>query len=573
MEVGRKTIFIEPITRIEGHLGVKVEVDVENRVVAEAHSTGVMFRGFEIIMEGRDPPDAIWISQRICGVCPTPHAIASATALDMALQASPPPLAVVLRNLADAFEILYDHTLHWFQLAGPDYSSTIVKDRNPSWYKEAAEYKAEHRDVHGFQTIKDIMDAMAPLAGSLWLESIKYERLAKECLVHIAGKYPHLATVVPGGITYKPTIGDLEQVLFKFLGLLPWVKRVLAIAEDMLSFLRDKGLEKAGERPANLISYGAADDPEAYNAKYEDMRDWGVKRKVSPGVIIDGELVTNNLVEIHLGVQEFVSSSFYDEWEGGEVETDPLGNSVSPRHPWNKKTIPRPMRIDWKGKYSWVTSPRWGRGGKTYVVEAGPLARMWATAASGKVEGSTGSSLKFTLPKTSFPGLPEALNAETDVEWKIPGRVNALERLRARIYYLAYMAYVAFTEILEALELMKKGKTEVFVEFKRPKWSLGVGLTEAGRGALGHWVIVRDGKIHKYQVITPSNINASPRDPEGRMGPYEEALVGTPITEEGSPDQWDGVDIVRVIRSFDPCLACGITVYAGDRRFDRVINV
>ncbi len=570
--MARKTIFIEPVTRIEGHLGVSVDIDTDKRVAVDAHSTGVMFRGFEEIMEGRDPPDAIWIVQRICGVCPTPHAVASAEALDMALKVSPPPLAILLRNLADAFEIIYDHTLHWFQLAGPDYSEAVVKERYPTWHAKAKDFRTEHRDAHGFSRVGEIMTAMVPLQGSLWLEAIGHQRTAKECLTLIAGKYPHLATVVPGGITYAPSLGRVQELLFKYISLVPWVKRLFYIAEDFLRFIETLGYEKVGERDANLISYGAADDPEVYDAKYENMAEWGVAREVTPGVVIGGKLVTNDLTEIHLGIQESVAHSFYDGWDGADVKEDPLGNEVSPLHPWNKVTKPKPAELDWAKRYSWVTSPRWFQNGGVHVVETGPLARMWTTAASRKVEGSTGKSLKFTLPKTNIVGLSPVLNAELELEWKIPKVVNVVERLRSRIYYLAYLTHVAYEELLKALSYVKAGKGEVFREFERPKWSLGVGFTEAGRGALGHWVVVKDGKLHRYQVITPSNINASPRDGEGRMGPYEEALTGTPIVEEGPPDAWDGVDIMRIIRSMDPCLACGVTMYIGDRKLEKVTD-
>ncbi len=388
----------------------------------------------------------------------------------------------------------------------------------------------------------------------------------------IAGKYPHLATVIPGGITYTPSLGRVQELVFKYLELVPWVKKLFYLAEDFLSFVEAMGYEEVGQRPANLISYGAADNPEVYDAKYENMDEWGVAREVTPGVVLDGKLVTNKLTEVHLGIQEYVSHSFYEEWDGAEVSEDPLGNQVSPRHPWNKETKPRPKELDWEGRYSWVTSPRWIRKGKAHVVETGPLARMWTTAASRKVEGSTGTSLKFSLPKTNIVGLNPALNDAMDLEWGIPKVVNVVERLRARIFYLAYLAHVAFSELLNVLAYVKDGKTEVFREFDRPDWSLGVGFTEAGRGALGHWVVVKEGKIHRYQVVTPSNVNASPRDGDGRMGPYEEALTGTPIVEEGPADSWDGVDIMRVIRSMDPCLACGVTMYVGDRRLDKVTD-
>ncbi len=569
--MAEKTIFIEPMTRIEGHLGVRVDIDTDNRIITSARSTGVMFRGFEKIMEGRDPPDAIWISQRICGVCPTPHAVASAEALDMALNASPPPLAILLRNLADCFEIIYDHTLHWFQLSGPDYSESIVKETNRSWYESASEKKAENRDLHGFETVGDIMNSMNPLEGSLWLEAIKYQRIAKECLVMISGKYPHLATVIPGGITYLPGLSDVEELLFKYLQVVPWVKKLVKIADDVLDFISEMGYEKVGERKPSMISYGAGDNPEVYDAKYENMPEWGEKREVTPGVIINGEVVTNNLVDIHLGVQEFVNHSFYEEWNSREVEKDPLGNEVAQNHPWNKDTIAKPSEIEWDERYSWVTSPRWVKDGEVHVVEAGPLARMWSTASSKKVEASTGKSLKFSLPATNIPGLG-SLNEEMELEWRIPDRVNVVERLRARIYYLAYMTSVAFGELLKLLEYMKKGETRVFSEFERPEFSLGVGMTEAGRGALGHWIVVKDGKIHRYQVITPSNFNASPEDAYGNHGPYEEALMDTPILEEKNPDEWTGVDVVRTIRSMDPCLACGVTVYSGGRKIERYLG-
>ncbi len=569
--MAEKTIFIEPMTRIEGHLGVKVDIDTDKKIITDARSTGVMFRGFENIMEGRDPPDAIWISQRICGVCPTPHAVASAEALDMALNTSPPPMAVLLRNLADCFEIIYDHTLHWFQLSGPDYSESIVKETNKSWFESATDHKAENKDLHGFETVGEIMKSMNPLEGSLWLEAIKYQRIAKECLVMISGKYPHLATVIPGGITYSPGLSDVEELLFKYLEVVPWVKKLVLIADDVLDFITEMGYEGVGERKPNMISYGAGDNPEIYDAKYENMSDWGEKREVTPGVIINGEVITNDLVEIHLGVQEFVSHSFYEDWDSAEIEKDPLGNDVALNHPWNKDTRASPSEIKWDERYSWVTSPRWVKNGDIHVVEAGPLARMWSTASSRKVEGSTGNSLKFSLPATNIPGLG-GLNEEMEVEWKIPDRVNVVERLRARIYYLAYMTSVAFGELLKLLEYMKKGETKVFSEFERPSFSLGVGMTEAGRGALGHWIIVKDGKIHRYQVITPSNFNASPADAKGNRGPYEEALINTPILEEKSPDEWTGVDVVRTIRSMDPCLACGVTVYSGKRKIERYLG-
>ena len=568
-----KTIFIEPLTRIEGHLGIKVEIDVEGRKVVDAHSTGVMFRGLEIILKGRDPPDAVWITQRACGVCPTPHALASASALDMALNVTPPPLGTLLRNIIYAYEILYDHPLHIFQLAGPDYSEVVVKERNPSWLKAAQEKKAEHSEVHGFTTVADIMREMVPLKGRLWLESLDYERKAKEYFTVLAGKHPHAAGIIPGGVTQALSLSLIQELIFKTLELLAWVKKVVFVVEDLLAFLEEVGYDKVGVRPANLISYGLFDNPEVYDAKYENMDKWGVARDVTPGIVINGELVTNNLVEINLGIQEFVAHSFYKAWETAEIKEDPLGNRVPTFHPWNKDTIPSPAKIDWKGKYSWVTAPRWVKNGKAHVVEAGPLSRMWVTAVSRKVEASTGNSLKFVLPKTNMPLVPSSLNQEFELEWKVPGKVNVIERIRARAYYLAYTAHLLYNYLFKALEFIKAGRTKVFEPFKRPDWSLGVGMVEAARGALGHWIVVKNKRIHRYQIITPSTINASPRDHENQLSPYEESLVDTPVLEEVEPEAWNGTDVVRVVRSMDPCLACAINLYTVDRRIDKVIRI
>ncbi|MFQ6085118.1 MAG: nickel-dependent hydrogenase large subunit [Candidatus Bathyarchaeia archaeon] len=570
----QRDVFIAPMTRIEGHLDIHARADLKAKNFVEAHSYSTMFSGFEIILKGREPADAIWITQRICGVCPVPHATAAAGAVDMAYQAPPPPMGIAFRDFVHAAEEMYDSPLI-FILVGPDYSQSVVEKLNPDWWKEGKKSKAERADVHGYATIADIMKALNPIAGELWLRSLEIERLGRKMATLFGAKHPHIQTFIPGGITQSVSPDDLEKYAAMLSRQIAYSKEFIPIIDDLCDFLVGLGYGENGVRPSNLISFGAYDDPLAYNARYEDMKEWGERRKVTPGVVIDGKLVTTDLVEINLGIREFIAHSYYDEWAERDVPTDPLGNEVPKDHPWNKETRPKPGPAKvWDDKYSWCTAPRWHDwkrriDGGVYALEAGAVARLWATAAAKKVPESTGKSIRFTLPKTPIAGYRVA--DEVALEWKIPAKVNTLERLRARAYFHSYSAYVAYNLLLAGLELVKKGEVEVWNPYKRPSAGVGFGPTEAFRGALGHWVVMRNGKVHRYQVITPSTWNASPRDADGRLGPYEEAIVGTPITEV-SKDELQAVDVVRTVRSFDPCLGCGVHVYVGDRVIVTDIN-
>lgn len=571
--MSKKEVYIEPMTRIEGHLGIHAEADLAAKRYVDAHSYGTMFRGWEIILQGREPADAIWLTQRVCGVCPYPHALASAEAVDMAYGARPPPMGILLRDLMHGAEQLYDSVLGCFVLEGPDYSQQIVEKSNPGWWEEAKKTKASQSEFHGIQTIAEIMTALNPLAGSLWLRSLGLEKLGRKMAALLGAKHPHVNTIVPGGVAKTLTPTDLNQYAAMLSQHVAFSKEFIPIFDDLCDFILSMGYEDSGARPTNLISYGAYEDPSAYTAVYEDMTDWGLKRKVSPGVVINGELITQDLVEINVGIHEFVDRSYYTKWDQ-VMQTDPLGNQLSAEHLWNKETKPEPgpMR-NWDAKYSWAGSPRWEDwkkrvDGGLYVLEAGPLARLWTTALSKQVPESTGESLRFTLPKATVAGYPVA--DEFTFEWKIPGKVNTIERLRARAYYHAYSAYTTYVQLLNALELVKKGEATVWNKFRKPGNGVGVGMVEAMRGALAHWVVMEGGKIKRYQIITPSGWNASPRGPNGDLGPYEEAIVGTPVTEPSPSEELLGVDIVRVVRSFDPCLACCVHLYAGDKKIKQI---
>ena len=297
------------------------------------------------------------------------------------------------------------------------------------------------------------------------------------------------------------------------------------------------------------------------------MDDWGNEMFVTPGVVVDGELVTTNLVDINLGIRILLGSSYYEDWQNEEtfVDKDPLGNPVDKRHPWNQTTLPKPQKRDLDGgNYSWVMSPRWydKRTGDYLALDTGggALARLWATALANKVHtpyvNATGDGVTIDLPKT--PNTPDAT-----LEWKIPQWSNAIERDRARIYFVAYAAGMAMHFLDQGLNEVRAGNTKVFEDFDVPDEAIGCGFHEAVRGVLSHHMVIRDGKIANYHPYPPTPWNGSPTDSYGTPGPYEDAVMGQPIFEENGPDEFRGIDIMRAVRSFDPCLPCGVHMYLG----------
>lgn len=566
-----KEVSIDPVTRVAGALAFHAVVDLESRRVEDAHSMATLFRGYELILKGRDPRDAIFISSRACGVCGGVHSNCSAEAIEMAFGTAPPPMGIIARNLGQAAEFLYDHPLHLFLLAGPDYSEAVITATNPEILAKARETKAPQRHVHGYATIGDIMVDLNPLTGKLYLEALEQTRVAREMTVLVWAKYPHPQTIVPGGISATVTSQTLNEYQTRLFKLIDYSKKMVALWDDLFDFLyeAEPGFRKVGARPKNLIDLGIWEHHEAYDATYARANEWGDRRWNTPGVVINGELLTTNLHAINAGLEEFVEHSYYEDWTDGEptFKTDPLGNALSPYHMWNKQTKPKPTGRSWREKYSWASTPRWDR----QVVEGGVYARMWTTAAAKKIPANpfiecTGTSMKMLLPSGALP--------EMKIEWRIPQEWNAVERNRARAYAQAYTALVALNNLLAGYDLMKKGNTAVSRDFRVPKdFRMGVGFWGAGRGYLSHHLTMEGGALTNYQILTPSTINASPRDPFGQPGAYEASVMNTPIVEKfKSPEDFKGIDILRTIRSFDPCMPCTTHVYAGGQTIVREVN-
>lgn len=510
---------IDPVTRIAGALAFHTQIDDERGVVTEAYSEAVQFRGYELILRGRNPVDAIDISSRACGVCGGVHSTCAAMALEMTFGVAPPPLAIAARNLAAAAEFIYDHCLHLFLLAGPDYSEAMVRRTDPSMWERAERAASPRSAVHGLPTIAEIMTGLNPLTGALYREALVATRSGREIVSLLLGKYPHPSTIIPAGLGVQLDQPLLNQVLARIVALCDYVKRVVAVWEDLVEFFYEASPRyiEVGARRVNLITTGMWDAPDSYDATYRNSDAWGRRRLSTPGVVVDGELRTLSLPQINLGIEEFVEHSFYESWTEGASPVDhaPDGSPLSPHHPWNKETIPRPEARNWKERYSWSTAPRWDR----QPMESGPLARGWVTAVAGLVQtefiGSGDGALEILIPAGDLP--------EMTLEWRVPGLVNALERNRARAMQVAYSLATAYTSLLQALDLAREGETAMAAPYE-VRDGVGVGFWEGGRGILTHHCAVEDGRLANYQIVTPSTWMASPRDPWGVPGPYRRVL-------------------------------------------------
>ncbi|WP_086684733.1 nickel-dependent hydrogenase large subunit, partial [Amycolatopsis pretoriensis] len=362
------------------------------------------------------------------------------------------------------------------------------------------------------------------------------------------------------------TVQLFTDYLTRLMRYVEFMKRCLPMHDDLFDFFYEAipGYEEVGRRRILLGCWGSLNDPEHCDFTYENMEAWGRKMFVTPGVVVDGELVTTSLLDINLGIRILLGSSFYEDWADQPmfVTHDPLGNPVDQRHPWNQHTIPRPAKRDFDSKYSWTMSPRWFDGKDHLALDTGggPIARLWVTALAGLVDTpylkSTGHSVKITLPRT-------ATKPEVEFEWKIPRWSNALERNRARTYFQAYSAALALHFADQALGEVRQGNTKTWEPFKVPDEGVSCGFTEAVRGVLSHHMVIKGGKIANYHPYPPTPWNGSVRDSFGTPGPYEDAVQNTPIFEENSQENFKGIDIMRAVRSFDPCLPCGVHMYTG----------
>ena len=499
------TITIDPITRIEGHL--KLEALVENGQVADARSSGTLFRGIELILRGRDPRDAPLITQRICGVCPIAHAMASTLCLDDAFGISEiPPNGRIIRNLILGANYIQSHILHFYHLAALDFvdvsAAAGYAGRDPALnslkgFVERGQLGPFLPRYEGDYRLSE--DANVE-ATAHYVQALDARRQAHEMLAIFGGKMPHQVGIVPGGATQTVTADRITNFLWRLNALRDFIDSVylpdvVAIAGAYPDYF------DIGAGCGRFLSYGAFDLGPRNGSPTGN-------RWLEAG-ICQSDLATRELDPA--GIREDVAFSWYADATNG-------------KHPSEGDTCPEP---DKASGYSWLKAPRY----EGSPHEVGPLARIMVNYARGQQ-----AVVRAVDELLSALGLPVAKLIS------VLGR-HAARALECKLVADAMADWV--------LQLDPDGPS--YVGYALPEEAVGVGLTAAPRGAVGHWISIRNGVIENYQAVVPTTWNCSPRDAQGQPGPAEQALIGTRVRDAENP-----FELVRIIRSFDPCLACSV---------------
>src|SRR3982751_2989116 len=323
----------DPITRIVGSLGIFTKIDFQNREVAHCWSTSSIFRGYSIFMKGKDPRDAHFITSRICGICGDNHATCAMYAQNMAFGIRPPNMAEWIVNLGEAAEYMFDHNIFQDNLVGVDYCEQMVKETNPGVWDKAQRTPAPHAEDHGYKTIGDIMVALNPFSGEFYRETLQVSRYTREMFCLMEGRHVHPSTLYPGGVGTVPTVQLFTDYLVRLMRYVEFMKKVVPLHDDLFDFFYEAlpGYEHVGERRILLGCWGSFQNPETCDFTYKNMGAWGKDMFVTPGVVVDGKLVTTNLVDINLGLRILLGSSYYDDCQEGEtfVKQDPLANPAA----------------------------------------------------------------------------------------------------------------------------------------------------------------------------------------------------------------------------------------------------
>ncbi|MBL6956478.1 MAG: nickel-dependent hydrogenase large subunit [Chlorobium phaeobacteroides] len=557
-----KKIVVDPIPRIEGHLRIEAKLG-ENNVIEDAFSSGTMWRGIEIILKGRDPRDAWAFAERICGVCTTVHALASVRCVEDALGIEIPENARIIRNLMNATQQTQDHLVHFYHLhaldwvdvvsalkADPKAASRIAQSLS-SWPKSSPGYfKDLQQKLVGFvesgqlgifangywgHPAYKLPPEVNLIAVAHYLEALDFQKEIVKIHTVFGGKNPHPNYLV-GGMACAL---DPDRDTAINIETLSMVKKIIEDTQTFIEqvyipdliaiagFYKDWGY---GGGLGNYLCYG--DFPEK---SIDDAASLLWPR----GAILNKDLSTIHDVDPRdlSQVTEEVSHSWYTYSNGDEKGLHPWEGETKPEY-----TGPKPPfeYLDTEKKYSWLKTPRW----KNNPMEVGPLARVLLAYAKG--DPMITDTVNMVLGKLEVG--PEAL-------FSTLGRTAArgIECLQTAGFMMHY-----YDQLIDNIKTgdLRTANTELWDPSRWPKEAKGFGYTEAPRGALGHWIHIRDGKIEDYQIVVPSTWNASPRDANGAVGAYESALKGTPMVDPEQP-----LEILRTIHSFDPCLACASHVF------------
>lgn len=553
-------IVVDPVTRIEGHLRLEADID-EKGIIKDAFSSGTSVRGIEVIVKDRDPRDVWAFVQRICGVCTSTHALASIRSVEDALDIKIPENAHLIRNIMNAAVFLHDHVVHFYHLHALDWVDVLsALDADPNetskiaqsisnWPKSSPGYFKEIQDK-----IKKLVDSgqLGIFANGYWgheayklpaevnllavahyLEALDWQKEIVKIQTILGGKNPHPHYVVGGMATpldinsdngiHAERLAHISQLIDEAITFVNEVyfPDVLAIGSYYKDWTYGGGIN-------NYMSYGDFAPKDHY-----DISSYRMPR----GVILNGDFSKIHDIDLKdtSQIKEFIDHSWYEyksETKDGGLhpfEGETNLNYTGPEAPY--KTL------NTEEAYSWIKAPRYNG----QPVETGPLARILIGYAAGKEEVKT--IVDDTLAKLNIP---------------LSALQSALGRTVARAMESVLVVKWLREDMDQLLENIKNGNQ---ITFNSSKWepetweksAKGVGWLEAPRGALGHWIVIEDGKTKEYQAVVPSTWNATPRDSNGNIGAYEASLKGTPVADKTQP-----LEIIRIIHSFDPCLACAV---------------
>jgi Ni,Fe-hydrogenase I large subunit len=565
-------LVIDPVTRIEGHL--RIEAQVDGGKVSDAWSSGTMFRGMEIILQGRDPREAwIW-AQRICGVCTMVHALASVRAVENALGIEVPANAHIVRNLIAGSQMVQDHVVHFYHLHALDWVDvTLALKADPAKTSQIAQSISDYEKSSATyfrgvqQRVKSVVDSgqLSLFASGYWghpayqlppevnllavahyLEALQWQRDFIRIHATLGGKNPHPQTFLVGGMTTAmdpnepfavinpDAINFMRDLVVKARRFVEqvYIPDVLAVAP----FYKD--WFSRGEGTGNFLSYGDY----ATGTAEVDPKTFLFPR----GAVLGRDLSTVHPVDPQK-ITESVAHSWYNYSNGDTNGLNPAVGETKPNY-----TGPKPpfefLEVD--KKYSWLKAPRYdGR-----PMEVGPLARMVIGYAAGQPD-----------IRAAVDGALKKLNAPATVLF------STLGRLAARALECQLMAARLATWVDQLAANLDHGNVSIFNPSRWdpstwPSSAMGFGWHEAPRGSLGHWIEINGRSIRNYQAVVPSTWNAGPRDAQGQRGIYEASLPGTPVADPTRP-----LEILRTVHSFDPCLACAVhTIDAKGRPYSIV---
>jgi hydrogenase large subunit len=559
-------ITVDPITRIEGHLRIDVEVD--RGKVQNSWSSGQMWRGIEKILEGRDPRDAWIFTQRICGVCTTVHAIASVRAVENALRLEIPLNAQLIRNILIAAHGLHDHIVHFYHLSALDWvdvvsalkgdpvrTAVLANSLSPWPHNSAAQLKAVKDKLNDFvakgqlgiftngywgHPAMKLPPDVNLLAVHHYLQALEYQKKANQVVAVLGSKTPNIQNLAVGGVANAINLDNQATLNMQKLYM---IKELLAEVKTFIEQVYLPDVAAIGAMYAPWLSYGAG--VTNYLAVPDMPLDTaGTQFDLPGGTIFDADLGAVKKIEsfddpyFRDNVAESIAHSWYDgDWQ---------------RHPWEEDTVPAYADLDHQGKYSWVKSPRFD--GKP--MQVGPLSQVLVGFATNHEPTQRWATWMLqTAGKIAGAKLSPAVLHST------------LGRHAARAIRCAVLAELALKHWELLVNNIASGDTDIFTPWEYPAGEQqGFGFHEAPRGVLSHWAVIDNGKIKNYQCVVPSTWNAGPRDGNDQMGPYEASLVGNPVADPERP-----LEVLRTVHSFDPCLACAIhTLDAEGREVSRV---